>query len=53
MNDRTHHRHSTERGAAAIEYALLASLIAISIILGSTAIGLRLGNTFAEVANAF
>lgn len=45
--------HRRERGAAAIEYALLASLIAITILAGATAIGLRLDVIFNEVANAF
>lgn len=45
--------HQSERGAAAIEYALLASLIAISILAGATAIGVRLDQVFNEVANAF
>jgi pilus assembly protein Flp/PilA len=45
--------HRSERGAAAIEYALLASLIAIAIITGASAIGLRLDEMYNEVANAF
>ena len=45
--------HRSERGAAAIEYALLASLIAIAILAGATAIGVRLDEMYNEVANAF
>jgi pilus assembly protein Flp/PilA len=45
--------YRNDRGAAAIEYALLASLIAIAILTGATAIGVRLDQVFTEVANAF
>ena len=45
--------HRSERGAAAIEYALLASLIAITILAGATAIGVRLDGILTEVSNAF
>ena len=40
-----------ESGATAIEYALIASLIAVAIILSITALGSKLQNTFNEVAS--
>ena len=33
-----------EKGAVAIEYALLASLIALAIIIGAEALGLKIGS---------
>lgn len=39
-----------DEGASAIEYGLLAALIAIAIIAGATAVGVNLGNTFCTVA---
>ena len=39
-------------GATAIEYALIASLISILIIAGSTAVGSSLDTTFQDVATA-
>ena len=41
-----------ETGATVIEYALIASLISIVIVLGAYAIGNELGNIFLTVANA-
>lgn len=41
-----------ETGATVIEYALIASLISIVIVLGAYAIGNELGNIFLAVANA-
>ena len=38
-----------KRGAAAIEYALLAALIAVAIILGATAVGGKLNSLFTYV----
>ncbi len=38
------------RAVTAVEYALIASLIAISIIVGATAIGTKLSITFNKVA---
>jgi pilus assembly protein Flp/PilA len=35
-----------ESGATAIEYGLIASLIAIAIIAGAGALGNKMGNTF-------
>ena len=40
-----------EEGATAIEYGLIASLIAVVIILAITAIGTNLSQTFTTVAN--
>ncbi len=40
-----------ESGATAIEYALIASLIAVAIIASITALGTKLQNTFNEVAS--
>jgi pilus assembly protein Flp/PilA len=39
-----------ETGATAIEYALIASLIAVAIIASITVIGTQLQNTFNEVS---
>lgn len=39
-----------ESGATAIEYGLIASLIAIAIIAGARALGSKLSTTFANVA---
>jgi pilus assembly protein Flp/PilA len=41
---------ANESGATAIEYALIASLIAVAIILSVTALGSKLQNTFNEVS---
>ena len=41
-----------ERGATAIEYALIASLIAIFIIGSLQVLGTQLSTEFSEVANA-
>jgi pilus assembly protein Flp/PilA len=40
-----------EKGATAIEYGLIASLIAVAIIVGAKALGSQINNTFNEVAN--
>ena len=42
---------ANESGATAIEYALIASLIAVAIILSVTALGSKLQNTFNEVSS--
>jgi pilus assembly protein Flp/PilA len=39
-----------EEGATAIEYGLLAALIALAIILGATALGTQLNNLFGRIA---
>ena len=41
-----------ERGATAIEYALIASLISIAILTAASTIGTSLINTFNTVSNA-
>ncbi len=40
-----------ESGATAIEYGLIASLIAIAIIGGATALGTQLGSSFNYIKN--
>ena len=40
-----------DSGATAIEYALIASLIAVSIIVSLTVLGSQLQNTFNEVSS--
>jgi pilus assembly protein Flp/PilA len=40
-----------ESGATAIEYALIASLISLTIIAGASAVGNKLKNTFNEVSS--
>lgn len=40
-----------ESGATAIEYGLLASLIAVALIGGATALGGKLNTTFTNVGN--
>jgi pilus assembly protein Flp/PilA len=42
---------ANESGATAIEYALIASLIAVAIIASITVIGTQLQNTFNEVSS--
>lgn len=39
-----------ESGATAIEYGLIASLIAVAIIAGATALGNQIGTTFNAIA---
>lgn len=41
-----------DRGATAIEYGLIAALIAVAIIAAITAVGGNLSTTFTNVANA-
>jgi pilus assembly protein Flp/PilA len=41
-----------ERGATAIEYALLASLIAVFIIAALQVVGTQISTVFTEVGNA-
>jgi len=41
-----------EDGATAIEYGLIAALIAVAIITAVTAVGTNLNTTFSEVASA-
>jgi pilus assembly protein Flp/PilA len=51
MTDRIKLFIASESGATAIEYALIASLIAIAIITALTNLGTRLSTTFREVAS--
>jgi pilus assembly protein Flp/PilA len=41
-----------ESGATAIEYGLIAALIAVVIITGVTAVGTKLSTTFTKVSTA-
>jgi len=41
-----------EKGATAIEYGLIAALIAVAAIGAMTSIGTKLGTTFNNVSNA-
>lgn len=41
---------TSRRGATAIEYGLLAALVAVAIVAGATLVGTNLGNTFGNVA---
>ncbi len=43
---------SDEDGATAIEYGLIAALIAVAIITAVTAVGDSLNTTFTDVSNA-
>jgi pilus assembly protein Flp/PilA len=40
-----------ESGATAIEYGLIASLIGVAIIVGATALGTSLNNTFSTLSS--
>ena len=44
---------SSEDGATAIEYALIGSLISLSIIAGATGIGTKLQGVFSNVNTGF
>jgi len=44
------HLRNDEAGATAIEYGLIAALIAVAIIAGATAVGTSLSGTFNTVA---
>ena len=41
-----------ESGATAIEYGLIAALIALAIMVGATSLGTALNNKFQGIANA-
>jgi len=43
---------SDERGATAIEYGLIAALIAVVIITGVTAVGTNLSATFTSISGS-
>jgi Flp pilus assembly pilin Flp len=40
-----------DRGATAIEYTLILSLISVALIYSVTQVGVELGNTFNKVSN--
>jgi pilus assembly protein Flp/PilA len=40
----------SERGVTAVEYGLIASLVALAIIVGVTALGVNLGEMFTYIA---
>jgi pilus assembly protein Flp/PilA len=42
-----------EDGATSIEYALIASMIAMAIIIGVQTMGTQLSSTFNHIGNAF
>jgi pilus assembly protein Flp/PilA len=44
---------SGERGAAAVEYGLLAALVAVGIVLGAGVMGIRLNWIFNELSSVF
>jgi pilus assembly protein Flp/PilA len=43
---------NADRGASAIEYALLISLIAVAVILGAIALGSAINNSFNTVSSS-
>jgi pilus assembly protein Flp/PilA len=43
---------SDECGATAIEYGLIAALIAVAIIGGATSVGGKIGTTFSNIATS-
>ena len=43
---------TSRRGATAIEYGILAALVAVAIVAGATVIGGQLETTYNEVGNA-
>ena len=42
----------SEKGATAIEYALIASLISVAVIAAMTTVGTRIGTVLTNVSNA-
>ncbi len=46
------HFWKDESGATAIEYGLIAALIAVVIITGVTAVGTKLSTTFADLSTS-
>ncbi len=44
---------SSERGAAAVEYGLLAALVAVGIVVGAGVMGVRLNWIFNEISSVF
>jgi pilus assembly protein Flp/PilA len=51
MADRIKMFLADESGATAIEYALIAGLIALAIIASVTGVGVKIGNTLSEVSS--
>jgi len=45
-------RHADERGATAVEYGLMVSLIAVVIIVSVTALGVNISGKFTDAATA-
>jgi pilus assembly protein Flp/PilA len=43
---------NADRGASAIEYALLISLIAVAVILGAVALGTAINSSFNNVSSS-
>jgi pilus assembly protein Flp/PilA len=41
-----------DKGATAIEYGLIAALIAVAIIAGATTVGTNLGTTFTTIGSS-
>jgi pilus assembly protein Flp/PilA len=46
---RIHSVHAEDEGVTAIEYALLAVLIALALIVGAGALGTNLNNSFSNI----
>jgi pilus assembly protein Flp/PilA len=44
--------HADRRGVTALEYGLIASLVAVVLITGATALGGNLNSTFSAIANS-
>ena len=51
MNNRKRTFFSDESGATAIEYALIASLIAVFIITAVSTVGTKVSTVFTEIGN--
>ena len=43
---------SDNRGVTALEYGLIAAVIAVVVITGATAVGTKLANTFSSISTA-
>jgi pilus assembly protein Flp/PilA len=42
----------SEKGATAIEYGLIAALIAVAVIAGATTLGTKLDSTFEQISTS-
>jgi pilus assembly protein Flp/PilA len=51
LTERATAAKNDERGVTAIEYGLIASLVALAIVLGATAVGGALDALFTEIAS--